>query len=70
MKKVRTFLFGIFFILFFCLSAQVPPDPPATHGSNTDQQAGGNANLASGVLLLVSLGMIYGARKYYDLRKQ
>ena len=48
--------------------AQAPPPPPPSHGSSGNQP-GGNAPIASGLFILLSLGAAYGGKKIYDLRK-
>ena len=70
MKKLNLLIFGLLLILISpVISAQVPPDPPAQHGTNSDQDPGGNASLASGVMILIGLGALYGAKRYYHLSK-
>ena len=71
MKKLKYLCFGLILMLLSqVFHAQVPPDPPGQHGTNTDQGAGGNASLAPGVLLLIGLGAAYGAKRYHDLVKK
>jgi len=47
-----------------------PPPPPGDHGQNGNQPPGGGAAIGGGVLILMALGAGYGAKKWYDKRKQ
>jgi len=69
----------IFILSFIALTgfstistAQAPPPPPGSHGASTslppsNDGGGGGAPIGSGVALLVSLGLMYGAYKMYRL---
>ena len=51
------------------LFAQAPPPPPPGHGE-TGNQNGGNAPIGSGLFLLLGLGVAYGGKKLYDMKKK
>ena len=61
----------IILTIFLCinLQAQAPPPPPPNHGS-TGNQNGGNAPIGSGLAILLGLGVAYGGKKIYDIRKE
>jgi hypothetical protein len=68
---IKKFAIGITFCLLLLNVAafgQEPPPPPDSHGSNGNQSAG--APVDGGVGLLVGLGLAYGVRKLYRLRKE
>ena len=50
-------------------SAPPPPPPPGGPGGN-DIPIGGSAPVGSGLVLLLSMGAAYGAKKVYDARKK
>jgi hypothetical protein len=53
------------------ISSAQPPDPPAGHGSEGNQSPGGGmAPVGSGLVILLSMGVAYGARKVFDARKR
>lgn len=67
---------AVLFIVFISLSiassifAQPsPPPPPPDHGSN-DDQPGGGAPIGGGVLILLGLGLGYGAKKLYGAQNE
>ncbi len=68
------FIITALFILFLSagIMAQVtePPDPPGEHGSGDDQPPGGSAPIGGGVFILLGLGVAYGSKKVFDLRKK
>ena len=45
--------------------ADAPP-PPQDHGESGNQPAGGGAPIGGGLILLVAMGLGYGARKVYS----
>ena len=52
-------------------SASAPPPPPPPGGPGTgDTPIGGMAPIGSGIVLLISMGAAYGAKKIYDARKR
>ena len=73
MKKPHKVLAVTLVILTATLStnlfAQVPPPPPPSHGSSGNQP-GGNAPIGGGLLILLSLGVAYGGKKIYDMKKE
>ena len=48
----------------------LPPPPPDSHGQNGNQPTGNGAPIGSGIIILLSLGAGYGAKKIYDARKK
>lgn len=50
------------------VKAADPPPPPPGHGE-TGNVPGGGAPIGSGLAILLSLGAGYGAKKFYDYRK-
>ena len=68
---IRTvFIFMISFIfLNVDVYAQVP-DPPGQHGQNGNTGPGEGAPIGSGLIILLSLGAGYGAKKFYDYKKK
>ena len=47
-----------------------PPPPPPPGGGGGDIPIGGTAPIGSGVVLLITMGAAYGAKKVYDARKR
>ncbi|MCF8374670.1 MAG: hypothetical protein K9H64_23830 [Bacteroidales bacterium] len=70
--KLKIIIFLI--TLMFCLSIDSviaqPPPPSSGHGNTGDVPAGGGAPIAGGIGILVSLGVAYGARKWYLSKKE
>jgi hypothetical protein len=72
MKKaiLNLIVTGLFITLpVIIASASAPPPPPPGPGG-ADQPIGGAAPIGSGIVLLVSMGAAYGAKKIYDARKR
>ena len=71
MKKILAKLLFILTIIVCSqtLIAQPPPPPSGGHGSNNNQPAGG-APIGSGLFILLGLGVAYGGKKVYDMRKE
>ena len=70
MKTIKLIITGIFIsALSFGLLAQNPPDPPDGHGSDQDQEPGGNAPLSGGIYVLLGLGLAYGGKRVFDLNR-
>ena len=66
MISLVIFLVGTYLISM----AGNPPDLPAGHGSNSDQNPpGGGAPIASGLDILIGLGGVYAGKKIYDLKE-
>ena len=72
MKKIKLIIAGVFVVfLSFGLAAQNddgPPEPPG-HGQTSDQDPGGQAPVSGGVLVLMLMGIGYGGKKIYELKK-
>ena len=49
-----------------------PPPPNGSPGSDEAQnnKLGGNAHLGGGIIILLTLGLAYGGKRLYDLRKE
>ena len=50
-----------------------PPPPPQGDLEGTtaqDNKLGGNAHLGGGIIILLTLGLAYGGKRLYDLRKE
>ena len=61
--------------LTFGAFAQTDPPPPPGGGESTntntaDNQLGGKAHIGGGVLILLTLAMGYGGKRFYDFRKK
>ena len=74
MKKVifNLVLVGLLIIVpVIMVSAAAPPPPPPPGGPGTsDIPIGGSAPIGSGLVMLISMGMAYGAKKIYNARKR
>jgi hypothetical protein len=72
MKKVilNLILIGLLIIVpVIIVSASAPPPPPPGPGTG-ELPIGGTAPIGSGLVMLISMGMAYGARKIYNARKR
>jgi hypothetical protein len=47
-----------------------PPPPPSGHGSGGNQAPGGGAPIGSGLIIMITMGAAYGAKKLFDARKK
>ena len=75
MKKVilNLIITGLLIIVpVIIASASTPPPPPPPPGGpgSGDTPIGGMAPIGSGIVLLISMGAAYGAKKIYDARKR
>ncbi len=74
MKKAifNLIITGLFLTLpVIIASASAPPPPPPPDGTSTgDSPIGGAAPIGSGIVMLISMGAAYGAKKVYDARKR
>lgn len=68
-KSILTLLVIIASAATTNLLAQAPPPPPPDHGESGNQP-GGNAPIGGGLFILLGLGVAYGGKKLYDLRKE
>ena len=57
-------------VIITCASAPPPPPPPPGGGGNPNPIGGGPAPIGSGVIMLISMGAAYGAKKVYNARKR
>jgi len=72
MKKaiLNLIIIGLLIIVpVIIASASSPPPPPPGPGTG-DTPIGGTAPIGSGIVLLISMGAAYGAKKIYDARKR
>jgi len=68
----RLFLVAVFSLMMVVAFGQNPPPPPgggSGSGNNEGNQLGGNAHIGGGVLILLALGLAYGGKRMYDLKK-
>ena len=74
MKRAIIYLVAIAIVFIaFVLTAQAagpPPPPPGGGPGGGEIPIGGQAPLGSGLILLLSMGAAYGAKKIYDARKR
>ena len=73
MKKaiLNLIITGLFLTLpVIIASASAPPPPPPPGPGGTDNPIGGPAPIGSGIVMLISMGAAYGAKKVYDARKR
>jgi len=74
MKTIKKITGLAIIILFFSPFAQViaqPGAPPADkNGTEGGTPIGGNAPIGGGLIILGTLGLAYGGKKVYDLRKK
>jgi len=47
-----------------------PPPPPPPGGSGGQAPIGGSAPIGSGLVILISMGAAYGAKKVFNARKR
>ena len=73
MKKaiLNLIVTGLFITLpVIIASASAPPPPPPGGPGGGEQPIGGAAPVGSGIIMLLSMGAAYGAKKVYDARKR
>jgi len=74
MKKaiLNLIITGLFLIVpVIIASASSPPPPPPPGPGTSDQPIGGGpAPIGSGIVMLISMGAAYGAKKIFDARKR
>ena len=66
--KISKILATLTLVLTLSLGAIAQPPPPDQHGQGDDQ--GPTAPIGSGLLILLTLGAAYGAKKVYDARRR
>lgn len=61
-----------FFLMSLGVMAQMPPHPPSSHGQTGNQApgTGGGAPVGSGLVLLIGLSAVYGAKKAYSAQQK
>ena len=75
MKKaiLNLIITGLFLIVpvIIASASSPPPPPPPPGGPGSDQPiGGGTAPIGSGIVMLISMGAAYGAKKIFDARKR
>ncbi|MCD4789325.1 MAG: hypothetical protein K8R37_04935 [Bacteroidales bacterium] len=74
MKKIIRSVILLAFLFFSPIFlnnifADCPPDPGGGPGSG-DPPVGGGSPVGGGLLIMISLGAIYGSKKVFDARKK
>ena len=72
-KVKKLILVAVFSLFMVAAFAQNPPPPPGGgtgDENNSGNQLGGNAQIGGGVLILLALGLTYGGKRLYDLKKE
>lgn len=69
---INLIITGLFIIVPVIVSnASSPPPPPPPGGPGTGETPiGGPAPIGSGLVILISMGAAYGAKKVYNARKR
>jgi len=67
---IITGLFLVVPVIITFASAPPPPPPPGPTPGGGDIAIGGPAPIGSGLIMLISMGAAYGARKIYNARKK
>jgi hypothetical protein len=73
MKKaiLNLILVGVLIIVpVIIVSASDPPPPPPPGPGGDGLPIGGTAPIGSGIVMLISMGAAYGAKKVYNARKR
>ena len=70
LNLIITGLFVVVPVIIATASAPPPPPPPPGGGSDPNPIGGGAAPIGSGIVMLLSMGAAYGAKKVFDARKR
>jgi len=72
MKSLKKLIIAAIFIFAIgALSAQSPPHPNGGNPPGSgNTPVGGGASIGGGLIILLALGIGYGARKIYDARRK
>ena len=71
--KILTIAASLSMISMVGFAQSGPPPPPSGDPDGTvaqDNKLGANANIGGGVLILLALGLAYGGKRLYDLKKE
>ena len=69
-KYITSVLITIAFSLFALNGFTQPPPPPSGDHGQSGNQPGGDAPIGSGMIILLSLGAVYGGKKLYELKNE
>ena len=70
LNLIITGLFIVVPVILATASAPPPPPPPPNGGAGDPNPIGGGAPIGSGLVMLISMGAAYGAKKVFDARKK
>ncbi len=75
MKKViRNILVVTLLICFSSLATTIfadqPPDPGTGGPGTGDIPVGGGSSIGGGLIMLLTLGVAYGSKKFFEIRKE
>jgi hypothetical protein len=75
MKKViRNILVVTLLICFSLLATTIfadqPPDPGTGGPGTGDIPVGGGSSIGGGLIMLLTLGVAYGSKKFFEIRKE
>lgn len=61
---------SLFSLMATTTFAQGPPPPPTGDPAGSQEhKIGGNAHIGGGILILLTLGLAYGGKRFYDVKK-
>jgi len=70
MKKSKIIiLISLALIMFLAIDSYAQPQPPG-HDATGNVPGGGGAPIGGGLLILIGMGVAYGAKKIFQLRKE
>jgi hypothetical protein len=70
-RNLLLFTISLLFLFSSGVFAQSPPHPNGGGGPGSgNTPVGGGASIGGGLLILLSLGVGYGAKKIYEMRKE
>ena len=70
LNLIITGLFIVVPVIIASASAPPPPPPPGGPGGGDNPIGGGPAPIGSGLVMLISMGAAYGAKRVYNARKR
>ena len=69
-KAIQIVVLATVVLVPVILSAQPHPYDPSIGGGTAGAPAGGGAPIGGGMLILLSLALGYGAKKFYEIRRK